>query len=136
MFKHYRVLLAAVRREPARHGLDGTFASTTAFVLGLDAGSTWNLLTGFQEWLVVLLGRGHDLTWPVLVRHLAPGGWIHPQTDRSDSEAVTTLYRLLNEFLDERQQPAGLAAIFRNYQEWLATQSWYQFSPPAPDQLN
>jgi hypothetical protein len=34
VFKQYRALLTAVRREPARHGLDGTFTTTTAFVLG------------------------------------------------------------------------------------------------------
>ncbi|MFD7914372.1 hypothetical protein ACFV30_27215 [Streptomyces sp. NPDC059752] len=49
---------------------------------------------------------------------------------------MTTLSQLLNDYLDERQQPAGLAAIFRNYEEWLAIQSWYQFSPPAPDRIN
>lgn len=78
VFKQYRALLSAVRREPARHGLDDTFATTTAFILGLDAGSNWNMLAGFQKWLVVRRDAGHDLTWPILVRHLAPGGWNHP----------------------------------------------------------
>lgn len=35
-----------------------------AFILGLDAGSSWSTLTGFQEWLLARLGNGHDLTWP------------------------------------------------------------------------
>ncbi|MFF7947684.1 hypothetical protein [Streptomyces griseorubiginosus] len=31
-----------------------------------------------QKWLVVRLDHGHGLTRPVLIRHLAPGSWIHP----------------------------------------------------------
>ncbi|MGW6145244.1 hypothetical protein ACWFRM_27550 [Streptomyces sp. NPDC055144] len=34
--------------------------------------------TGFREWMVVRLNRDDNLTWPVLVRRLAPSGWIHP----------------------------------------------------------
>ncbi|MCX5497935.1 TniQ family protein [Streptomyces sp. NBC_00053] len=135
VFKHYRALLTAVRREPARHGLDGSFATMTAFVLGLDAGNSWNMLSGFQEWLVVRLGRGHDLTWPVLIRHLTPGGWVHPLTAQADTEAVITLHRLLGEFFDAREQPNGLAKIFRDYQEWLTTQAWHQFGTAEPDQI-
>ncbi|MGW7343099.1 hypothetical protein [Streptomyces sp. NPDC054854] len=86
VIKHYRAQLTAIRRDPARHGLDGSYTTTTAFLLGLDAGSSWSMLTGFQEWLVVRLGKGHDLTWPVLVRHLAPGAGFtrstHQQTLR------------------------------------------------------
>ncbi|MEU9290219.1 hypothetical protein AB0D57_37640 [Streptomyces sp. NPDC048275] len=36
----------------------------------------------------------------------------------------------------ERQQAGGLSMIFRNYQEWLVTQSWCQFSPPDPNQID
>lgn len=135
VFKQYRALLTAVRREPARHGLDGTFATTTAFVLGLDAGSNWNMLAGFQEWLVVRRGTGHDLTWPILVRHLAPGGWVHPLTQQADTAAVTTLHRLLGDFFDARAQPDGLGRIFRDYQSWLTTQAWHQFETAEPDQI-
>lgn len=123
VFKQYRALLTAVRREPARHGLDGTFTTTTAFVLGLDAGSDWNMLAGFQEWLVVRRGAGHDLAWPILVRHLASGGWAHPLTQQSDTAAVSALHRLLGEFFDARAQPGGLGRIFRGYQAWLTTQA-------------
>ncbi|MFP1624188.1 hypothetical protein ACLB9X_03005 [Streptomyces sp. 5K101] len=136
MFKHYRALLAALQRDPVRHGLDGTFATNTAFILGLDAGTSWNMLTGFQEWLVVRLGRGHDLTWPVLVRHLAPSGWTHPLTSQADAEALTTLYRLLREYFDQREQTDGLATIFKDYQSWLTTQAWYQFETPQANQIN
>lgn len=48
-----------------------------------------------QEWLVVRRGAGHDLTWPILVRHFPPGGWAQPLTQQADSAAVTALHRLL-----------------------------------------
>jgi hypothetical protein len=134
VLQHYRALLTAVRREPARHGLDGSFSSMTAFLLGLDAGSSWGMLTGFQEWLVVQLGQGHDLTWPLLVRHLAPGGWTHPLTKQADATAVITLYRLLGDFFTIREQPDGLARIFRDYQSWKITQDWYQLEVAEPVQ--
>jgi hypothetical protein len=126
VFKRYQELVTAIRREPARHGLDGTFATTTAFILGLDAGTSGSMLTGFREWLVVRLDRDHNLTWPALVRHLAPGGWIHPLTPRADTEAVITLHRLLAEFFDAREHPDSLARIFRDYQSWLTAQTWYR----------
>lgn len=128
VIKHYRALLTAIRRDPARHGLDGSYATTTAFLLGLDAGNSWSMLTGFQEWLVVRLGKGHDLTWPVLIRHLAPGGWVHPLSAQADAEAVTTLHQLIGEFLTTREQPDGLARIFRNYQSWAIDQDWYHLT--------
>ena len=136
VFKQYRALLTAIRREPARHGPDGAFASTTAFVLGLDAGSNWNMLAGFQEWLVVRRGAGHDLAWPILVRHLSPGGWGRPLTQQADTAALTTLHRLLGEYFNTREQPDGLGRIFRDYQSWLTTQAWYQFETAEPDQTS
>ncbi|OPC76773.1 hypothetical protein B4N89_45695 [Embleya scabrispora] len=136
MVRHYRGMLAAVRQQPAMHGIDGSFATTTAFVLGCDAGSSWGMLTGFHEWLVTRLGKGHDLTWPVLVRHLTPAGWVHPLTPHADIEAVATLFQLLAEFLDQREQPDGLAEIFRTYQSWLNTQSWHHFETPPPNQID
>ncbi|WP_190145708.1 hypothetical protein [Streptomyces glebosus] len=93
------------------------------------------MLAGFQEWLVVRRGKGHDLTWPILVRHLAPGGWVHPLTQQADTAAVTALHRLLGEFFDAREQTDGLGRIFRDYQSWLTTQAWYQFETAEPDQI-
>ncbi|WP_392839622.1 hypothetical protein [Streptomyces sp. LN500] len=89
-----------------------------------------------REWLVVRLNRDDTLTWPALVRHLAPSGWIHPLTSRADIEAVITLQRLLAEFFDTREQSDGLVRIFRDYQSWLTTQTWYQHEAASPDQIN
>ncbi|WP_406387658.1 hypothetical protein [Streptomyces sp. NBC_00887] len=40
VFKHHEGVVTAVLREPARHDLDCTFATTTAFILGMDAGTS------------------------------------------------------------------------------------------------
>ena len=37
------------------HGIDGSFATTTAFVLGCDAGTSWSMLAGLFE-------TGHNST--------------------------------------------------------------------------
>ncbi|MFJ2955371.1 hypothetical protein [Streptomyces sp. NPDC087270] len=92
------------------------------------------MLTGFQEWLVVRLGRGHDLAWPLLVRHLTPGGWTHPLTKQADAAAVITLHRLLRDYFTVRERSDGLARIFLDYQSWMVTQDWFQLdaAEPAP----
>ncbi|GAU70631.1 hypothetical protein SSP35_21_00250 [Streptomyces sp. NBRC 110611] len=77
------------------------------------------------------LGKGLDLTWPVLVRHLTPGGWAHPLSEQTDVAAATTFYRLLGEFFTAREQPNGLARTFRNYQSWAITQDWYHLAEAA-----
>src|SRR5947209_5961821 len=41
-----------------------------------------------------------------------------------------------SEFLDQREQPDGLAKIFRDYQSWLKTQSWYHSETAGTDQTN
>ncbi|MFE4756748.1 hypothetical protein ACFRIB_42265 [Streptomyces mirabilis] len=115
-------------------GVLGAFSSMIAFLLGLDAGSSWSMLTGFEEWLVVRLGQGHDLAWPLLVRHLAPGGWTHPLTKQADAAAVITLHRLLRDFFTLREQPDGLTRIFLDYQSWKVTQDWYQLEAANPAQ--
>ena len=134
--RHYRNLLTAVRQRPSMHGLDGTYATITAFVLGCDAGSSGGMLTGFREWLVVRLDNGNNLGWPALIRHLAPQGWTHPLTPEADTEAVTALFDLLEEFLEQREQPDSLFKIYTAYQDWLKTQSWYHSEPPQPDQTS
>jgi hypothetical protein len=134
--RHYRDLLTAVRQRPSMHGLDGTYATMTAFVLGCDAGSSGGMLTGFREWLVVRLDNGNNLSWPALIRHLAPQGWTHPLTPGADAEAVTALFDLLEEFLEQREQRDSLFKIYTAYQEWLKTQSWHHPEPPQPDQAS
>ncbi|MFE2050966.1 hypothetical protein ACFXAS_20975 [Streptomyces sp. NPDC059459] len=93
------------------------------------------MLTGFREWLILRLDRDHNLTWPALVRHLAPG-WIHPLTPQADTEAVITLHRLLAEFFDAREQSDSLARVFRDHRSWLTTRPWYQLETASPDQIN
>lgn len=129
--RHYRDLLASVRQRPHMHGLDGSYATVTAFVLGCDAGSSGGMLTGFREWLIARLGNGNNLAWPALIRHLTPAGFTHPLTPEAGAEAVTTLFQLLEEFLEQREQPDSLFKIYTSYQSWLNTQSWYHFETQA-----
>lgn len=49
---------------------------------------------------------------------------------------MTALHQLLGEFFDARKQSDGLGRIFRDYQSWLTTQTWYQFETTEPDQIS
>ncbi|MFJ9381334.1 hypothetical protein [Streptomyces sp. NPDC101455] len=81
----------------------------SVFVPGLGAGTSWNMLTSLQERLVVRLGR----TWPALVRHLTPGGWIRALTRNAmpRSSPLSTGFCARN--FGHREQPAGLSTAFR-----------------------
>jgi hypothetical protein len=136
VIQHYRELLAAVGQRPSAHGLDGTYASMTAFVLGCDAGSSNGMLAGFREWLIVRLDHGNNLAWPALVRHLAPNGFVHPLTPEADTAAVGALFQLLNEFLELREGRDGPLKIYGAYQAWLNAQNWYHPDPSPTDQIN
>jgi hypothetical protein len=94
------------------------------------------LLAGFREWLVVRLNRCNDLSWPALVRHLAPGGWVHPLTPQADTETVITLHQLLGEFFHTRERQDDLPTIFRTCHAWLTSQAWHQFETAERDQIN
>jgi hypothetical protein len=118
------------------HGLDGSYATVTAYVLGCDAGSSGAILTGFREWLIVRPGSGSNLAWPALIRHLTPQGRTHPLTPDADAAAVTTLFQLLDEFLEQCEQPDSLLKIYAAYQTWLNTQSCYHPETPEPDQIS
>lgn len=136
VIQHYRELLVAVGQRPSAYGLDGTYASMTAFVLGCDAGSSNGMLAGFREWLVVRLDHGNNLAWLALVRHLAPGGFVHPLTPEADTAAVGTLFQLLDEFLELREGRDGPLKIYSAYQAWLNAQNWYHPDPSPTDQIN
>lgn len=117
----YRELFALVRQRPGMYGLDGSFAHFSIFVTGCDAGTSWSLLAGFREWLIVRVNDGDNLAWPFLVLWLAfPLGKNPNELDANDNAvAVDMLFRLLDEFLELREQHHGLAKIFTAYAAWL-----------------
>lgn len=132
----FRELFAFVHKRPGMYGLDGSFAHFCIFLEGCHAGTSYSLLAGLREWLVVQLGEvnaGNNLAWPALVLELAfPEGW-HAKTgekaslspfptldDDANTVAVETLFRLLDAFLKEREQYESLIKIIREYAAWLA----------------
>jgi hypothetical protein len=128
--RHHRELLAAIRRRPAAHGLDGSYASMTAFVLGADAATSGSILTGFREWLVVRLDGGNNLAWTALVRDLTPSGFVRSSSVENEASSVATLFDLLDEFMDQRDRVDGLLRIFNAYQSWLNAQDAHHPDPP------
>lgn len=119
----YRALFAAVRQRPEMYGLQNSFRGLCAFVQGVDAGNGWQFLVGFREFLVVRAGRGPNLTWQALVRHIAFPGSTHLPADQLDDpqcewHAIDTLFVLLDEFLGRRADADEPARIFAEYAAW------------------
>lgn len=134
-----RELFALVHRRPGMYGITN-YATACTFITGYDAAHDWRALGGFREMLIPRLGRGDNLTWTALVRHLAPGGWADPPTPEADAAATETLFELLDEFLARASQHGGLLRIYEDYLTWLKAQDWYdalkhlKIPPAAPGQ--
>ncbi|MEV6957583.1 hypothetical protein [Streptomyces sp. NPDC051183] len=104
--------IANARLRPGMFGLDGSFSEYVAFLVGMDTAMEGSLLGDFSEWLATRSGKGgRNLFWPVLVlletelSDLHRENW-HNLEGEEGSHAVSTLFELLNEFLeDEQRQP-------------------------------
>jgi hypothetical protein len=82
--------------------VDGSFDSVVTYVQGLDASTSWGMLTGFYEFLLLHLGEQSNLAWSGLVEWLAfPNGVPRPRTAAEEAVATATLFDLLDEFLAE-----------------------------------
>ncbi|GIH68152.1 hypothetical protein Mth01_04050 [Sphaerimonospora thailandensis] len=109
------------------YGLDGTYNSAVAFILGYDCGNGSLFLAGFREWLVVKYGEGDNLGWPTLVKLLAHVDGQGLLYDAGvDALVVDTLFQLLDEFLEQRDEYGGLVKIFDRYLAWLKSQEWFR----------
>ncbi|RSM79984.1 hypothetical protein DMH04_30765 [Kibdelosporangium aridum] len=121
MTVNYQELFDAVHKRPLMFGLDGSYSSYCAFMMGCDAGNGFCLLHGFREWLVLRLEKGANFSWQVLVLELAlPDNQLESPSDPLDSETnsvvVGALFDLLREFFQDRES-RGLVKIMGEYIE-------------------
>lgn len=126
----HREHLRSVHQRPQIHGLDGSYRSAVAYVLGCDAGTSGVMLAGFREWLIVRLDAGNNLGWPGLVlRAVAAEGRMADSAsagEEDDRLRRDGLFQLLDEFFERRDERDGLVRICHRYGEWLEGQSWYR----------
>jgi hypothetical protein len=116
----YRQLFTNIRLRPGMWLVRDDFACVVAFVDGCNEANARTLLTGFREWLVTRAGRGDNLVWWSLVAHLTePVGSKNTSTMDADldARAVATLFELLDEFLELRDEHDGLRRIFAAYED-------------------
>ena len=88
-------------------GTERTADQVVAFVAGFDAATGYSLLRGFQEWLVVRLGEGHEIHWMGLVV-------------RSISEAndpADRVLELVDDFLSDVDDRDGRRVLYRRFDE-------------------
>ncbi|WP_447006689.1 hypothetical protein ACRAKI_09525 [Saccharothrix isguenensis] len=88
------------------------------------------MLTGFREWLIVRLDGGHNLAWPALVLRAVAAeervADLKSADGESDKFRLDGLFRLLDEFFEQKGDRDGVARIYFRYGEWLKGQSWYR----------
>jgi hypothetical protein len=119
---YFRDLFSSVRARPSSYGLQSTYSSAVAFVVGCDQGLQANLLLGFHEWLAVRCDADPSYGWPtqVSILSLGEGAIGRALTPDEDARAREVLFGLLDEFLAVSEQPEGLKGVFDSYSAWLA----------------
>lgn len=103
----YRALFSSVRRRPEMYGVQNSFPAVCAYLNGVDAGTEGKALAGFREYLVLRAGKGNNLVWEGLVRHIAFPGNDHLPSDYladpdRERHALETLFDVLDDFLATR----------------------------------
>jgi hypothetical protein len=117
----YRDLFARMGRRPRMYLMRDDFAGAVAYIEGCDQGSARTLLTGFREWLLTQAGCGDNLVWWGLVLKIDDPdrtGSGYDLSAEADADANRTLFRLIDEFLELRQEPDGLRRIHAAYENW------------------
>ena len=104
-----REYFASVGERPGMFIGHSSFHALTAFITGYDQSSARHGapgLSGWHEWLVARRGRDCNHAWPGQVLHIAlPDGWdnLWKLAPEHEARAIQVLFRLLDEFLAERE---------------------------------
>lgn len=88
-------------------GSDPEFGRVVAFVAGFDAATGYSLLRGFQEWLVVKVGDGHEVHWMGLVEQVA----------REEGTQAGRVFELVDEFLADVDDRDGRRVLYRQFDQ-------------------
>ncbi|MDG4840286.1 hypothetical protein O7631_27480 [Micromonospora sp. WMMD967] len=118
---NYRDLFANIRNRPRMWLVREDSASVVAFIEGCNQANAGTLLTGFQPWLVTQAGCLDNHVWWSIVAHLVEP--IGPKDIRDmdpdlDARTVESLFDLLDEFLELRDERDGLNRVFAAHEQW------------------
>ena len=117
----YRELLTNLRKRPLMFLIREDFATVVAYIEGHDRAHSHAQLTGFREWLVTQVGCNDDhVWWSLVVQLTSPTGQksIHGWDVETDARAVKTLFDLLDEFAELRDEHDGISRIYAAYAKW------------------
>lgn len=95
-----------------------TYEGFCAYIQGYDAATTYSLLRGFREWLVLRLGDGSNLAWTALVEDVIGARRRQAASDVEERAAIDQLFELIRDFIVERGDDVEAAGIFSRYAEW------------------
>lgn len=122
-----RDLLRFVARNPRRFfGVDEpSLEEMIAFLVGLDAGRGFSLLSWFATWLIVRLRSGYELHWTGLAECAAYG--VDPPLSNARGKSVAEnraaagrLFKIVDEFLADvwdRDRVVEVSAQYRRLRE-------------------
>jgi len=122
---NYLELFNAIRQRPGMFLSDEKYEEAAALVFGYDLACEGGVLAGFQEWLVMKLGKGANQHWSALVCNIAFPHETDPQeaaraTKDTNRLAIETLFNLIAEFDNiRRASREGLKDIFVAFDRWL-----------------
>jgi len=107
--------LVVLKDKPSSYLLRVDYESLTSALTGFDLACHGGLLIGFREWLLVRANSAKNMSWQVLVLHLAFPDSSEPQTelksDEGQSLANESLFKLLSEFRSEKSKFNGMHKI-------------------------
>ncbi len=121
-----RDILSFVADNPRRvFGDDPSFEQAIAFLQGLNAGRGFALLRWFDIWLVVRIGTGYEIHWSGLAECAAfqvdpPVSNTRGKSVVENRAAATRLFRLVDEFLTDVEDPHAIAQIAVEYAQLRA----------------
>ena len=112
-----------------------TYDAAVSFIDGFNYANHGATLTGLREWLIPQVNKYSNMSWSVLVLHLAFPGTLVPRdkitSEEIEEKLVKFLFDLFRRFFEESTGNWGFRLIYLKYDAWLRRQSWY--GPGSPD---
>jgi hypothetical protein len=133
-------LLNGLRDRPGTFGVQpDNYASLVTYLMGLDAGTEYGLLFGFQELVELKFGRTSNVYWSGLAPRIR---WRDGDHEVPDSEKVTWLLDLLEEFFATDGGIMGARRLMYEWTEMARSEPWHNpdllrfGTSPAPETVS
>ncbi len=120
-------LIDHLTKRPEMFVGSSSFDCVTSFLCGYDSAKNSNFLIGFQEWLTMRIGFGHNLVWYALVEQEVLG---HIQTNpvnrskEENQQLLEGLRLILTEYFRHRSK-IGIRNVLYDHGCWIRKHDWF-----------